>query len=426
MIKVAGGTGGSIPAAKKKRKTRTKKPSRALPYEKIIRRLSRLRPPYLNLTLLTAVIGIALFGLLMVYSASHYNSQIHHGTKYYYLTSQLIGFVLGIVLLAAAYLIDYRLYKKWAWAFILGGAVLLVLVFIPGIGISRLGSSRWIGIGGFSMQPSEIAKFAFVVFAAAVATTSSSHKRSPFRKGGASQSEAGVFDTRVLTKKQVALILAAGGSYCALILLEPNLSITLCLGITMFIMLFLCGARLKHLGIVAAPALVALPVMLVAEPYRVRRLLAFIDPWARPKDEGFQLIQSLFGLGNGGFFGVGYGNSTQKHMFLPFAESDFIFSIIGEELGFIGCILFIALLGLIVTQIFRIGARCPDRFGKYLCYGIATVIFVQSAVNLAVVTGSIPPTGVPLPFISFGGTSLAVCMAAIGIVLNIDKSNKRL
>jgi cell division protein FtsW len=133
----------------------------------------------------------------------------------------------------------------------------------------------------------------------------------------------------------------------------------------------------------------------------------------------------LFGLGNGGFFGVGFGNSTQKHMFLPFAESDFIFSIIGEEFGFIGCALFIALLGFIVWQIFKVGINCEDRFGKYLCFGIATVIFVQSAVNLAVVTGSIPPTGVPLPFISFGGTSLAACLAAIGVVLNIDKNSKK-
>jgi len=193
----------------------------------------------------------------------------------------------------------------------------------------------------------------------------------------------------------------------------------------MFIVLFLCGAKIRHLAAVIAPALVALPVMLVAEPYRVRRLLAFIDPWARPKDEGFQLIQSLFGLGNGGFFGVGYGNSTQKHMFLPFAESDFIFSIIGEEFGFIGAVIFIAVLAMIIIQIFRTAARCPDRFGKYLCFGIGTILFIQSAVNLAVVTGSIPPTGVPLPFISFGGTSLAVFMTAIGIVLNVEKNNRK-
>ena len=399
--------------------SRKKKPARSLDYEKIIRRMGRLKPPYMNFTLLCAVICIALFGLAMVYSASWYNSRIYHGTKYHYFTSQLIGFVLGIVLMAAAYIVDYRIYKKWAVAFYIIAAVLLILVFVPGIGITRLGSSRWIGVGGFSMQPSEIAKFAFIIFAAAIAT-----RTSPVAPKGASTPYFKGDSQKVFSLKKTLLIASAGLAYCAFILLEPNLSITLCMGMTMFIMLFLCGARLKHLAVIAAPALVALPVMLVAEPYRVRRLLAFIDPWARPKDEGFQLIQSLFGLGNGGLFGVGYGNSTQKHMFLPFAESDFIFSIIGEEFGFIGSVLFLAVLGLIVTQIFRVGIRCPDRFGKYICYGIATVIFVQSAVNLAVVTGSIPPTGVPLPFISFGGTSLAVCMAAVGVVLNIDKRTK--
>jgi len=281
--------------------------------------------------------------------------------------------------------------------------VLLVAVFIPGLGISRLGSSRWIGIGGFTMQPSEIAKFAFIILAAAIACKSREQ----------------------LSFKKSLLILGAGLSYCALILLEPNLSITLVLGMTTFVVLFLFGAKIKHLLCMLAPAVVALPVMLIAEPYRIRRLLAFIDPWARPKDEGFQLIQSLFGLGNGGFFGVGYGNSTQKHMFLPFSESDFIFSIIGEEFGFLGCMIFMAVLAMIIWKIFAVGRRTDDYFGKYVCFGFATVIFIQSVVNLAVVTGTIPPTGVPLPFISFGGTSLAVCMAAVGVVLNIDKQNRR-
>lgn len=387
----------------KQKKVKTKRQERSINYEKIILVGQKLKPKYMNLGLLLAVFAMAGFGLMMVYSASSYNAYIYHGNKFFYFNSQLIGFVLGIVAIAATYMIDFRIYKKLRWLFFGGGATLLLLCFVPGIGVSRLGASRWIGVGGFTMQPSEVAKFCFVVFAAAVAA-----KAVP----------------KQLSLKSTLLILAAGGSFCALILLEPNLSITLTLGMTMFIMLFLCGARLKHLGLLMTPALVALPMLLIAEPYRIRRLLAFIDPWARPKDEGFQLIQSLFGLGNGGFFGVGFGNSTQKHTFLPFAESDFIFSIIGEEFGFLGCVLFICLLGFIVFQTFKVGLRCEDSFGKYLCFGIATLIFVQSAVNLAVVTGSIPPTGVPLPFISFGGTSLAVYMAAIGVVLNVDKRTK--
>ncbi|MDR0461971.1 MAG: putative lipid II flippase FtsW [Christensenellaceae bacterium] len=403
MLKVSEATASPKKTKKIAKKARVVKPQRKLDYEKILARFSRVKPQYMNLGLLVPVLCIALFGLAMVYSASWYNSTIYYGTKFYYFTNQAIGFILGAILLATAYLVDYKIYKKFYIAIYALGAVLLTLVFIPGLGITRLGSSRWIGVGGFTMQPSEIAKYSFVVFAAAIAC----QKRD-----------------RLSIKKSM-LILGAGLSYCGLILLEPNLSITLVLGMTTFVVLFLFGAKIKHLMVMIAPALVALPVMLIAEPYRVRRLLAFVDPWAHPKDEGFQLIQSLFGLGNGGFFGVGYGNSTQKHMFLPFSESDFIFSIIGEEFGFIGSIIFMAMLAFIIWQIFKTGRRCNDYFGKYLCFGIGTVIFIQSVVNLAVVTGTIPPTGVPLPFISFGGTSLAVCMASVGIVLNVEKNNRR-
>ena len=389
---------------RKEKKIKTERPAKD--YKTLINFAERLKPPYLNTTLLFSVLGIVIFGLVMLYNASNYNSRIYYGTPYYFVTSQAIGFFLGLGLMAFMYFFDYRILKKLSLWIYLAGAVLLVLVFMPVIGISKLGSSRWIGVGGFSMQPSELAKFAFIIMAARVAA------------GGVSGGNAPTF-------KKFALILGAAGIYCGLIFLEPNLSITLVLGATAFAVLFLFGAKLKHLFFVLLPALVALPVMLIAEPYRVRRLMAFVDPWANPKDEGFQLIQSLFGLGNGGFFGVGFGKSTQKHMFLPFSESDFIFSIIGEEMGFLGATIFILNLLLIVFLIFRVGQRCHDRFGKYLCFGFATVLFIQSAVNLAVVTGTIPPTGVPLPFISFGGTSLAVYMAVIGIVLNIDKANKK-
>ena len=407
--------------AKQKKQT----PPRALNYERIIKSVSRLRPKYLNLSILTAVLALSLFGLLMIYSASSYNAQVYFNNRYYYFTSQLVGFILGLTFLAVTYRIDYRLYARFKWVFLGVGAVLLVLVFVPGLGIERLGAKRWIGLGGFSMQPSEAAKFCFVIFCAAIAASShtpSAKGGHPFILKGNLNDELGRHE--VLSFKKILLILLAGCGFCALILLEPNLSITLCLGITMFIMLFLCGARKKHLMLLLAPVMVMLPVLLVAEPYRVRRLIAFIDPWASPKDEGFQLIQSLFGLGGGGLFGVGFGNSTQKYMFLPFAESDFIFSIVGEEFGFIGCVLFMAVLGFLIFKIFKVGRECKDNFGKYLCFGVGVVIFVQSFINIAVVTGTIPPTGVPLPFLSFGGTSLAVFLGAIGVVLNVHRQNK--
>ena len=378
------------------------KKGRSLDYQKIIDVAGRLRPKYLNLSILITVVCISLFGVLMVYSASSYNAMVYFGDPLYFFTRQLIGLVLGLIALTVAYRVDYSFYKKYHWWIVVFGVVLLLMVFLPGIGIERYGARRWIGAGGFSMQPSEIAKFAFVIFAAAVLSKT---------------------DFAASKWRTVLIVLMVGSIMCGLILAEPNLSITLCLAGTMFCMLFLCGARLKHLGIVLAPAVILLPVLLVAEPYRVRRLVAFIDPWATPKEEGFQLIQSLFGLGGGGLFGVGFGNSTQKYMFLPFSESDFIFSIIGEEFGFIGAMVFILALGFLIYSIFKVGMNCKDKFGKFLCYGIGTLIFIQSFINLAVVTGSIPPTGLPLPFISFGGTSLAVFLGAVGIVLNVHRSN---
>lgn len=389
---------------KLKAKIKREKKTRSLNYERVINSFLRVRPKNMNLSILVSVLALSVFGLMMIYSASSYNAVYYFNNRYYYFTSQLIGFVLGVVALALTYRIDFKIYARFKWVFLGIAVVLLLLVFVPGIGIERLGAKRWIGIGGFSMQPSEVAKFSFVIFCAAVV--------------------AGKRDEQdVLSFKKVAAILAAGGGFCALILVEPNLSITLTLGLTMFTMLFLCGARKKHLLLLVAPMLVLLPVLLVAEPYRVRRLVAFVDPWASPRDEGFQLIQSLFSLAGGGLFGVGYGNSTQKHMFLPFAESDFIFSIVGEEFGFIGCVVFMAVLGFLIFKIFQVGHKSADNFGKFLCFGVGVVIFIQSFINLAVVTGSIPPTGLPLPFISFGGTSLAVFMGAVGMVLNVHKQN---
>lgn len=406
----------------KRIKVKKEKKVRSLNYERMINSVIRLKPKYLNLSILASVIVLSSFGLLMIYSASSYNAKVYFDNRFYYLSSQLIGFVLGVIMLSTTYMIDYKVYARFKWLFFGVGIALLLLVFVPGIGIEKLGAKRWIGIGGFSMQPSEAAKFCFVIFCAAVASGAS--RVSADNAYLKSQTFHNDSAQDVLSIKKILLILGAGGGFCGLILAEPNLSITLCLGITMFIMLFLCGARKKHLGLLLAPVLVFLPVLLVAEPYRVRRLVAFIDPWATPKAEGFQLIQSLFGLGNGGLFGVGFGNSTQKYMFLPFSESDFIFSIVGEEFGFLGCILFMAVLGFLIFKIFQVGINCKDNFGKYLCFGVGVVIFVQSFLNLAVVTGSIPPTGLPLPFISFGGTSLAVFLGAVGIVLNVHKHNK--
>jgi cell division protein FtsW len=198
----------------------------------------------------------------------------------------------------------------------------------------------------------------------------------------------------------------------------------MCIGMVMIIMLFLGGMSFKHFAILAIPALALVILLIVIEPYRLDRLMAFINPWANPKEEGYQLIQSLYSLGAGGLFGVGLFNSRQKYLFLPFAESDFIFAIIGEELGFVGSCIVLCVYIVIIALGIKIAMNAGDRLGTYLASGITAVIAVQLLINIAVVTGSIPPTGIPMPFISAGGTSLSVFIGAIGILCNVGKGNE--
>ena len=230
---------------------------------------------------------------------------------------------------------------------------------------------------------------------------------------------------KVKTYKGLLPVLAVGGTLCVLIMLEPSMSVTMCIGFVTLFMLIIGGMSKKHTLMFSIPAGACVPLLVILEPYRLKRLMAFIDPWASPQGEGFQLIQSLYSLGDGGFFGVGLFNSRQKYLFLPFAESDFILSIIGEEIGFIGvtclCVVFLAL----IYKLIKIALSAKDRFGAMLVSGVAFIIAVQTLLNIAVVTGSIPPTGLPLPFISSGGTSVMVFMAMIGVVLNVDRQSRK-
>ena len=204
-------------------------------------------------------------------------------------------------------------------------------------------------------------------------------------------------------------------------MLEPNMSITMCVAFTLIFMMFIGGMRLKVFGILIIPAILLVVVLILMEPYRLSRIVAFLNPWANPLDEGYQLIQSLYAIGSGGLWGVGLFNSRQAELFLPFCESDFIFSIIAEELGFIGCLILMILFAILIVTIFKVGMRANNKFSAFLCFGIGAIISIQVILNIAVVTGSIPPTGLPLPFISAGSTSLLVFMSAIGVVINVDK-----
>ena len=346
---------------------------------------------------------LVLFGCVMVYSASAYSALNNYNNQYYFLIKQIIGVIIGFIGMFAFYKIDYHKYTKW-WKYILiVSFVFLLLVFIPGIGLQNYGANRWINLGFFTMQASEIAKFGFVIFCA-VYLSSNKVNANNF--------------------KSYLPIILIGCAMCLLIILEPNMSITMCVGLVMLIMLYIGGMKKKYLAILVVPAMLLVPLLIIIEPYRLLRLFAFIDPWASPQGEGFQLIQSLYSLGSGGLFGVGLFNSRQAYQFLPFSESDFIFSVIGEECGFFGVISVVALFVYLSYLLIQVAKRAKDRLGTFLAVGICSVFVVQVIINIAVVSGSIPPTGLPLPFISAGSTSLVVFMSAIGIVLNISKQSK--
>lgn len=345
--------------------------------------------------LVSVTVFLALLGHVMIYSASSYSSGLR-GDEFYYVKKQFAGFLLGLVMLVAMRYVSTEKLKRLSLPLLVISCVLLALVFVPGLGVESYGAKRWINLGITTFQPSEIAKFALVIFLASYASKK-----------------------RLDKWKNLIVPLLAGGVVCVLIMAEPNMSVTVCVGFTLFIMLIMSGIRRGQVACLIVPALILGVVLIVSEPYRYQRLMAFLDPWANPKGEGYQLIQSYYAIASGGFFGVGLFNSRQKYLFLPFAESDFIFSVIAEEMGFFGCLIVVALFLTLVGVGVYASVSAKTTFDSLLAGGISAVIGLQTLINVAVVSGSIPPTGIPLPFISAGGSSLAVFMGAVGILLNI-------
>ena len=358
----------------------------------------------LDYILISLVLLLVVFGIFMVYSASSYQAEILYEDKYFFLKKQIIGASLGLASMILFTYVPIDKLKKFDWLLLLISVVGLVLVFVPGLGKTSYGASRWINLGPVTIQPSEIAKFGFIFFSA---SRLSGMKTDPKKF------------------KSMLPTLVSGGLICLLIILEPNMSITMCVGLCMLVMLFVGGCSIKHFILLLVPVILLVPTLIIIEPYRMKRLTAFLDPWSSPLEEGFQLIQSYYALGSGGAYGVGYGNSRQKNLFLPFAESDFIFSIIGEEFGFVVGVILIILYAIIVYRGLKIARKATTRFECYLTTGVTALIAIQTILNIAVVTGSIPPTGLPLPFISAGSTSLLVFMSAIGVVLNVDRQSRK-
>ena len=337
----------------------------------------------------------------MQYSAGSYVAARDTGDAFYFVKKQALALIVAVVATIAATKINLQKLDKYSWVLLLLGMVLLGLVFIPGLGVEKYGATRWINLGFTTFQPSEIAKFAVAIFIASQVSKKSA-----------------------ITFKNMLVSLLAMGATCLLIMLEPNMSITMCVGLSCLIILFVGGAKIKHFSVLALPLVAVVVLLILIEPYRLKRLTAFLDPWASPLGEGYQLIQSYYALGNGGLFGVGLFNSRQKYLFLPFAESDFIFAIICEELGWVGGVAIMCVYCAIIVCGIRIALNASTRFQTYLAVAITVIIAVQTLLNIAVVTGAIPPTGLPLPFVSYGGSSLVVFSCAVGLLLGVSRQSQ--
>lgn len=355
-----------------------------------------------NWALFVIMMILVTLGCVFVYSASFYGAQLVYGDSFFFLKKQIFGVAVGLVCYVLFSLLNYNILQKFKWPFTVLAMILLGLVFVPKIGVTNYGATRWINLGVITFQPSEIAKFAFILFSASVLSKSAE---------------------TVKSFKGILPVLIVGLIYCVLIILEPNMSIVICMALLIVVMLFVGGARFKHFLILSVPAVALVVLLILVEPYRLKRLVAFVDPFASSKGEGFQVVQSLLGISLGGMFGVGIFNSRQKYLFLPFSESDFIFSIIAEEIGFLGSLAVIVLYVLLFLCIIKVARNAKDKFGCLLATGIGALVLIQVLLNMGVVTSLLPPTGLPLPFISAGSTSIMIFMSMLGIVQNIHKNS---
>ena len=356
--------------------------------------------------LFLAVVALLAIGVVMVYSASAIVAYEQYGDSAFFFKRQLIWTGLGLAALLILQRVHYERLRRLTPLLLIASVLALIVVLIPGIGRVAGGARRWIALGGpFAVQPVEAAKLALVLYLANFLTN---------RGAAVGELRGGLFPPLLIM-----------GAMFALVVMQPELGSALLLGLVTVAMLFVGGARLIHLiglALVSAPLLL---VTILGEAYRRRRLLAFLDPWSDPRGVGFHIIQSLVALGSGGLFGVGLGQSRQKFFYLPERHTDFIFAILGEELGLIGALAVLALFGLITYRGWQITRAAPDRYSSLLACGITFMIIVQAIMNIGVTTGILPVTGVPLPLLSFGGSSLVFTMSGVGILLNISQYCKR-
>jgi cell division protein FtsW len=356
--------------------------------------------------LLVAIVAVLnVIGIVMVLSASSVSSLTDYGSPWYFFFRQLLWTVAGVAAFAFAIRFDYHRWQRLVKPLLVLSAVLLLLVLVPGIGIHVSGARRWIGYGIFRIQPSEIAKLALLVFTADIVSRRA-RELADWK--------------RVLRPVVLALLL-----FTALVMKEPDLGTTLVMSFLVVAMLVAGGIRAKHLVVVGTLGVVAVTALAWLEPYRRERMLTFLHPFADSSNSGYQIAQSLIAIGSGGVTGVGLGASRAKWNFLPNAHTDFIFAIIGEELGLIGAFVVMALfVGFGILGI-RAALRAPDRFGTLLAAGATMWVVAQAAINIGAVVGVLPVTGIPLPYVSFGGSALITTMLASGILVNVAKQGPR-
>lgn len=361
------------------------------------------KPIRFDWVIVVVTVVLLCIGLVMVHSASTVLSAQKFNDPFFYAKRQLMWAGLGTISMIWTSQFDYHQWRDWAPKIAIAGFLFLAVVLIPGVGQNRGGSQAWLGIGGFGIQPSEFAKLALLIYLAHY-LTDAKDKMDSFVRG-------------FLPPLGMAL-LAVG-----LIMLEPDLGQSVVIMGATMILLFTAGARWKHLFALLGLGLAGFGVLVAMAPYRIVRIVAFLDPWKYPLDKGYQIIQSLYALGSGGLVGLGLGNSQQKFLYLPEPQTDFVFAILGEELGFLGGAAVLILFAVLVWRGFRTALYAPDDFGSLLAAGITGMIAVQVLINVGVVTGSIPATGITLPFISFGGSSLTLMLTGVGILLNISKQS---
>ena len=346
---------------------------------------------------------LVFIGIIMVFSASYIQAAFKHHDAFYFLKRNVVYAVLGFIGMMIMSRVEYTFWKKNATKIGIIAVVLLVLVLTP-LGIEANGAKRWLGVGWATIQPAEIAKFACILITAKLI-----EKR---------------YDNIKSLTKGVLPLLIVPGTFFILIMGQPNMSTAGTIILVTFVMLFVAGMNMKFVYTMIALGIAAFAGLVISAPYRLDRVTSFLDPFKDPLGSGYQVIQSLYAIGSGGLFGLGLGKSKQKYFYIPEPQNDFIFAIIGEELGLIGCIVVMMLFLILVYRCIRIALKCSDIFSCMVVIGIGAQIGIQAALNIAVATSSMPATGVALPFISMGGTSLTILMGAVGIVLNISKHVK--